>query len=264
MSTPNRRSVLTGAASLIAGAALAPARALADQPYFDPGSTYAAVTNEPFPVAAIDLRRVRPQFLRTVVPYESAEVPGTIIIDPSKHFLYVVNGDGRAIRYGVGVGREGFLWSGNAHIQAKREWPDWYPPKEMIARDPHTKAVIQKLQSGLGMPGGTGNPLGARAMYLFDGNRDTQYRIHGTIEPYSIGSSVSSGCIRMMNQDVLDLYDRMPIGTKVIVLGNAHPSQEAMHAPRKPDPIDDDGTYVGQANGDPRLAGYGYNADDAQ
>ena len=260
MSTPSRRTILAGAVSLIGGTALAPLRAMAQEAYFDPQSTYAAIEGEPFPVPAIDLRRVKPQFLRTVVPYDSAEAPGTLIIDPAKHFLYVVNGDGRAIRYGVGVGREGFLWSGEAHIQAKREWPDWYPPKEMIARDPHTRGVIQKLQSGLGMPGGTGNPLGARAMYLFQGSRDTMYRIHGTIEPYSIGSSVSSGCIRMMNQDVLDLYNRMPIGTKVIVLGNAHPSNEAMHRPRQPDPVDDDGSsYTAQSN-DPRVLGYDQDA----
>ena len=254
MSTFIRRSLLAGAAVLIGGAALAPVSASAQQAYFDPQATYASVQTEPFPVDPIDIRRVRPQFLRTVVPYDSAEVPGTIIIDPAKHFLYVVNGDGRAIRYGVGVGREGFLWSGVAEIQAKREWPDWYPPKEMIARDPHTKSVITKLASGLGMAGGVGNPLGARAMYLYQNGHDTLYRIHGTVEPYSIGSSVSSGCIRMMNQDILDLYSRIPIGTKVIVLGNAQPSAVALHAPRKPDPVDADGSYVDQS-------GYAYDQD---
>ncbi len=255
MSSPNRRSVLAGAAFLLGSAALAPLSAVAQEAYFDPQASYAAVDGEPFAVAPIDIRRVKPQFLRTVVPYDSAEAPGTIIIDPEKHFLYVVNGDGRAIRYGVGVGREGFLWSGVAQIQAKREWPDWYPPKEMIARDPHTKAVISQLSGGLGMAGGAGNPLGARAMYLYQNGHDTLYRIHGTIEPYSIGSSVSSGCIRMMNQDVLDLYNRIPIGTKVIVLGNAHPSNVALHAPRKPDAVDADGNYTAQSGG------YAYDQD---
>ncbi len=265
MVNPSRRAILVGAASLI-GATWAPLGAMA-QEAFDPDQTYAAVSGEPFPVAAIDLRRVRPQFVRTVVPYESSEAPGTIIIDPARHFLYVVNGDGRAIRYGVGVGRQGFLWSGEAHIQAKREWPDWYPPKEMLARDPHTRAAVTTLQGGLGMPGGVGNPLGARAMYLYQGGKDTLYRIHGTIEPYSIGSSVSSGCIRMMNQDILDLYSRIPIGTKVIVLGDAHPDAQMAKRQRVPDDANDDATQPEQARAqyvDPGQdrAGYSYGYQD--
>jgi lipoprotein-anchoring transpeptidase ErfK/SrfK len=222
MSKPSRRFVLAGVVSLI-GSSVSPVRALA-QSAPDSDDLYAAVPDEPFPVPAVNLSRIRPEFLRTVVPYESTEVPGTIIIDPAQHFLFVVNGDGRAIRYGVGVGREGFLWSGNAEIKAKREWPGWHPPKEMIARDPSIMRVMTDLNGGPGMPGGPGNPLGARAMYLFQGDRDTLYRIHGTIEPWTIGTSVSSGCIRMINQDVIDLYSRIPVGTKVIVLGNAQPS----------------------------------------
>ncbi len=218
----SRRSLLAGAAGLI-GSALVPWRATA-QAAFDPAELYAAIEGEPFPVPAINLHRIRPEFLRTVVNYDSAEAPGTIVIDPAQHFLFVVNGDGRAIRYGVGVGRQGFLWSGNAQINAKREWPDWYPPKEMLARDPSIMRVMSHLQGGIGMAGGPGNPLGARAMYLYEGNRDTLYRIHGTVEPWTIGSSVSSGCIRMINQDVMDLYSRVPVGTKVVVLGNAQPS----------------------------------------
>lgn len=227
----SRRSFLAGAASL-AGSALVPLRAQAAG--FDPDGIYAAVGGEKFPVPAINLRRIRPEFMRTVVSYDGPEAAGTIVIDPAQHFLFLVNGDGRAIRYGVGVGREGFLWSGDAQINAKREWPDWYPPKEMLARDPSIMRVMSNLQGGTGMGGGPGNPLGARAMYLYQGNKDTLYRIHGTVEPWTIGSSVSSGCIRMINQDVMDLFNRVPVGTQVVVLGNAKPSVVASH--RRYDP----------------------------
>jgi lipoprotein-anchoring transpeptidase ErfK/SrfK len=222
MHLPNRRLVLAGAVGLI-GSALAPWRAFA-QSEFDPRVIYAAVEGEPFPVPAINLNRIRPEFLRTVVSYDGPEPAGTIVIDPARHFLFLVNGDGSALRYGVGVGREGFLWSGNAQIKAKREWPNWYPPKEMLARDHSIMRVMTQLESGIGMAGGPGNPLGARAMYLYQGNKDTLYRIHGTVEPWTIGTSVSSGCIRMINQDVMDLFGRVPLGTKVVVLGNAQPS----------------------------------------
>jgi lipoprotein-anchoring transpeptidase ErfK/SrfK len=221
MFEPSRRSLLAGTASLL-GASLVPLRARA-QAAFDPREIYAAVQGEPFPVPAINLRRIRPEFLRTIVDYSGPEAPGTIVIDPAQRFLFLVNGDGSAIRYGVGVGREGFLWSGNAEIKAKREWPDWYPPKEMLARDPSIMKVMTHLQSGIGMAGGPGNPLGARAMYLFQGNKDTLYRIHGTVEPWTIGTNVSSGCIRMINQDVMDLFGRIPVGTRVRVLGDARP-----------------------------------------
>ena len=120
--------------------------------------------------------------------------------------------------YGIGVGREGFGWSGSATIQEKREWPDWYPPKEMVQRQPELRKSLTTLQGGLGMPGGPGNPLGARAMYLWQNNKDTLYRIHGTFEPWTVGSNVSSGCIRMINQDVIDLYGRAAVGAKVVVL----------------------------------------------
>src|SRR5262249_45250701 len=132
-------------------------------------------------------------------------------------FLYLVQGNGQAIRYGVGVGREGFGWSGVATIHDKREWPDWYPPREMIERQPEIRRQMSELQSGLGMHGGPHNPLGARAMYLWQGNKDTLFRIHGTIEPATIGTNVSSGCIRMINQDAMDLFERVAVGTKVVV-----------------------------------------------
>jgi len=181
-------------------------------------SLYAAKSGDRFPVPAVKLSVVNPQFLRTVVAYPTREQPGTIIVDPKNHFLYLVQGGGQAIRYGVGVGRQGFGWSGIATIHDKQEWPDWYPPREMIDRQPELRQKMSALQSGIGMPGGPGNPLGSRAIYLWQGNKDTLYRIHGTVEPWTIGKSVSSGCIRMINQDVIDLYQRTPVGSKVIVL----------------------------------------------
>ncbi|QPC42864.1 L,D-transpeptidase [Kaustia mangrovi] len=180
-------------------------------------SMYAAITTEPFPIPAVDVSRMNPTYLRQRVRYSAGEQPGTIIVDPASYFLYHIEEGGWAMRYGVGVGREGFGWSGSATIKAKRKWPDWYPPKEMIEREPRLKKMIVQLQSGLGMPGGPRNPLGARALYLWQNNKDTLYRIHGTFEPGTIGRSVSSGCIRMINQDVIHLYNRTPIGTTVVV-----------------------------------------------
>jgi lipoprotein-anchoring transpeptidase ErfK/SrfK len=171
-----------------------------------------------FPIDAVDTSDINPVFLRHEVDYSGREEPGTIVIDPGAHFLYYVMPGGRAMRYGVGVGKEGFGWSGTATINSKQEWPDWYPPKEMIARRPDIKSALTQLQSGIGMHGGPGNPLGARAMYLWQNGKDTLYRIHGTNEPEKIGRSVSSGCIRMRNIDVIDLYNRVPQGTEVVVL----------------------------------------------
>jgi lipoprotein-anchoring transpeptidase ErfK/SrfK len=186
---------------------------------FDPRVIYGPVPGEPFPVPALNLSVVNPAFLRSVVAYPGREPAGTIIVDPQSRYLYAVQGDGSAVRYGVGVGRTGFGWSGTATIKEKREWPDWYPPKEMLQRQPELMSHMAQLQGGIGMPGGPRNPLGARAMYLWQGNKDTLYRLHGTIEPGSIGRSMSSGCIRLINQDAIDLYARTPVGATVVVLG---------------------------------------------
>jgi lipoprotein-anchoring transpeptidase ErfK/SrfK len=179
---------------------------------------YAPVQGEPYPLPAVRLSDIDPEYLRKSVYFPTNEATGTIVIDAQNRFLYFVQGGGRAIRYGVGVGRQGFGWSGVATIQDKQEWPDWYPPKEMIARQPELRRQLTDLQSGIGMPGGPRNPLGARALYLWQGNKDTLYRIHGTFEPWTIGKNVSSGCIRMINQDVIDLYQRATAGAKVVVL----------------------------------------------
>jgi len=150
---------------------------------------------------------------KRTVSYQTDEKPGTIIISTRKRKLYYVLGDGKAIEYGVGVGRQGFTWSGTAKVGRKAVWPAWHPPKEMIERE--------KKQYGRTLPermeGGPNNPLGARALYLFQGNKDTLYRIHGTNAPHTIGTAQSSGCIRMLNEEVIDLHDRVKVGAKVIV-----------------------------------------------
>jgi lipoprotein-anchoring transpeptidase ErfK/SrfK len=163
---------------------------------------------------------IDPAFRRAVVPFQRREHPGTVVVDPQNHYLYLVQNGAQAIRYGVGVGGEGFAWSGTAIIHSKQEWPDWYPPKEMLQRKPEIRQAMTELRSGLGMRGGPDNPLGARALYLWQGNKDTLYRIHGTNEPWTIGTNVSSGCIRLTNDDVIDLYDRTAVGSRVIVLAS--------------------------------------------
>jgi lipoprotein-anchoring transpeptidase ErfK/SrfK len=164
---------------------------------------------------------IDPAFRRKEVDYATREPPGTIVVEPAEHFLYLVQDGGRAIRYGVGVGSEGYGWSGVAKVHDKQEWPDWYPTPEILQRRPEILPHLTELQSGTGMPGGPDNPLGARALYLWQGKKDTLYRIHGTNEPWTIGKNVSSGCIRMVNDDAIDLYERTPVGTKVMVLASA-------------------------------------------
>jgi lipoprotein-anchoring transpeptidase ErfK/SrfK len=181
------------------------------------GGMYGELSDR-FPVPAVKLSDINPIYLRQSVTYAKSDMPGTIVVDPSDYHLYFVQPGGQAVRYGVGVGGEGFGWSGLATVHDKQEWPDWYPPKEMIQRVPEIEKELSQLRGGLGVPGGPRNPLGARAMYLWQGNKDTLYRIHGTLEPWTIGQSISSGCIRMINQDAIDLYQRTSVGTKVVVL----------------------------------------------
>jgi lipoprotein-anchoring transpeptidase ErfK/SrfK len=149
--------------------------------------------------------RFDPRYQKQVVSYDGAEKPGTIIVDTPRRFLFLVQEDGKAIRYGIGVGRPGFTWAGVKSVTRKAEWPDWVPPKEMLARRPDLPHF---------MAGGPENPLGARALYL----GSSLYRIHGSNEPWTIGQAVSSGCIRMRNEDVVDLYERVKVGTRVIVI----------------------------------------------
>ena len=165
-----------------------------------------------FPIESTDMDIIPERFHRQEVAWEGVEAPGTIVVDPGQRFLYLVLDDGSALRYGVGVGRAGFGWYGDATIGMKRRWPRWLPPEEMVYRD------AKAMEWMNGMPGGPENPLGARALYLNAFGADTLYRIHGTNEPKSIGKAMSSGCIRMLNEDVADLFERVPVGTKVVVL----------------------------------------------
>ncbi len=174
--------------------------------------TFARASDEPYPVFASDTKLVDYRFRRREVIYDGNERPGTIVVDASKRYLYFVQEAGKAIRYGVGVGRDGFAWSGTATIGRKSKWPKWTPTPDQLELHPNWEKWSK------GFPGGQGNPLGARAMYLYRDGADLLYRIHGTVEPTSIGKRVSSGCIRMINYDVIDLYERVPVGTKVIVL----------------------------------------------
>jgi lipoprotein-anchoring transpeptidase ErfK/SrfK len=164
-------------------------------------------------------KTLRPELQKQMVDYQTKEPPGTIIIDTGHTYLYLTLGGGKALRYGIGVGREGFTWSGTERVSRMKEWPDWFPPSEMIERQPYLPRM---------MAGGDGNPLGARALYL----GHTLYRIHGTNQPSTIGQTVSSGCIRLLNRDIEDLYSRVQVGTRVVVLQSAKPP--AMASTQKP------------------------------
>ena len=175
---------------------------------------FAPITSEPFTIPAVPRGVVPERYWRQVVSNPTGEGPGTIVIDPGQKFLYLNRADGSSIRYGVGVGRAGFGWSGRAIIALKRAWPTWTPPDDMIARQPELERY--SAANG-GQPPSLANPLGARALYLFQNGVDTLYRIHGNPEAGSIGRNVSSGCIRLLNHDVIDLYERVPTGTPVVV-----------------------------------------------
>lgn len=179
---------------------------------------YVEYPGERFPISPIDYRRIDPQYLRQTVAFPRNEPPGSIVVDPAGYSLYFVESPQVATRYGVGVGREGFGWSGTARINMKRDWADWVPPPEMVEREPEIRAQLEMTPRGLGVRGGPKSPLGARTLYLFGEGRDLGYRIHGTTEPYTVGTNVSSGCIRMINQDIAHLYARVALGTPVSVL----------------------------------------------
>jgi lipoprotein-anchoring transpeptidase ErfK/SrfK len=217
----NRRLTLRATGVLVLGAALMLSPSLLS------GASaqvlgYASAPQSSFPSENMmldegDGSAVPERLKRAVVAFDTREAPGTIVIDTGNTQLYYVLGQGRAIRYGVGVGREGFTWSGVQTISRKAEWPDWHPPAEMVARQPYLPRF---------MAGGPGNPLGARAMYL----GSSVYRIHGTNDPSTIGKFVSSGCIRLTNEDVADLFSRVDVGTKVVVLPKTAPRHEAQGA----------------------------------
>ena len=177
-----------------------------------PDVMYAAVTEGPHLLPAVPYEKVPSKFRRQIVPNTTGEAPGTIVVNTREHLLYYVQPGGDALRYGVGIGKAGFEWSGRAVIQYKREWPTWTPPSEMIARRPD----LEKWRNG--QPGGPDNPLGARALYIFKDGQDTLYRVHGSPEWWSIGQSMSSGCVRLINQDIIDLYNRVSGGSPIVVI----------------------------------------------
>ncbi|GAB2188295.1 L,D-transpeptidase [Roseibium sp. LAB1] len=221
MTKLTRRTFLAGTASL-AGLAVSgcvssdgaqePVPLSEDPAYL---SMYRSMPTEQFPLPAINLKKVPERFYRQQVDYRTTEKVGTLVVDTSSFYLYLVQENGKAMRYGVGLGRAGFEWSGRAEIARKAEWPKWTPPDEMIEREPELEKW--SWRNG-GMPPGLENPLGARALYIFQDGRDTLYRLHGTAEYWTIGNAVSSGCVRLMNQDIIDLYGRVPVGSPIVVL----------------------------------------------
>ena len=173
---------------------------------------YGPVADKRFPIPAVDVTKLEAKYVRRTVRYDTKEAAGTIIVDPGNYYVYRVEGDGNATRYGANVGRDGFRWSGDAYVGRKAEWPIWTPPREMIARQPEARKYAG------GMPPGLENPLGARTLYLYQNGRYTLYTIYSTRDPETIGSGITSGCTGLLTQDMMDLYSRTPIKTKVVVL----------------------------------------------
>lgn len=184
------------------------------------GRIYSSLVDGGYVIPAIPFQQVDPIYYRQIVADPTGERPGSIVVDTNNHFLYLVRENGEALRYGVGLGRAGFAWQGRAIVQYKRKWPRWTPPDEMVARQPELEPY--SIENG-GMDPGLDNPLGARALYIFQNGVDTLYRVHGSPEWWSIGKSVSSGCVRMFNQDVIDLYDRVPNKTPILVTDRLPP-----------------------------------------
>lgn len=202
-----RRGFVAGATVAVAAASTG---AFAQTQGFNPAIYFAgSVEDNGFVFRLTNFTRIDPKWRRQMVKYESIEPQGTVVVDTRNRFLYVIFENRTALRYGVGVGREGFKWYGRARIDRKAIWPRWVPPPEMLVRQPDLPRSME---------GGPENPLGPRALYLYRDGADLGYRLHGTTEPWSIGADVSSGCIRMFPEDVIDLYQRCPIGTKVLVL----------------------------------------------
>lgn len=211
----SRRTVCGGICLLLTGCVTEPQSLLSGGQQADPyASIYGPTTDGPYAIPALELDlAANRDLLRQEVAFPAQYRPGTIVVNVTERRLYLVQGGGRALCYAIGVGREEALnFHGSAVVGQKSEWPRWIPTADMIKRMPRYAAYAA------GMPGGLGNPLGARALYLYVGNRDTYFRIHGTNEPATIGTAVSSGCIRLFNQDIIDLYNRVPLGAPVVVL----------------------------------------------
>ncbi len=209
----NRRSFLVGSAAALGVLGLAGCTTSGGvMSLAEAERVYGPVPDERFPIPAVNVSKIDPKYLRRTVRYDSAEAVGTIIVDPSNYYVYRIEGDGYATRYGANVGRAGFLWSGDAYIGRKAEWPVWTPPREMIQRQPEV------AQYANGMAPGLDNPLGARTLYLYQNGAYTLYTIYSTIVPETIGRGITSGCVGLLTQDMMDLYSKTPVGTKVVVL----------------------------------------------
>jgi lipoprotein-anchoring transpeptidase ErfK/SrfK len=176
---------------------------------------YGEISDEGRTLPAVPFSRIDSRFLRQEVSYQTNEVPGTIVVDTREHYLYLVQENGKAIRYGVGLGKDGYGWSGRGTIQRKAKWPRWTPPSEMVERQPELR---QFAAAQGGANPGLNNPLGARALYIFKDGKDTLYRVHGTPDWQSVGKATSSGCVRMLNQDIIDLFDRVPTASGIVVI----------------------------------------------
>ncbi|MCS6758717.1 MAG: L,D-transpeptidase [Candidatus Devosia euplotis] len=207
----SRRSFLLGAGIGLGALALAGC-ATGGMSLAEAERIYGPLPDERFPIPAVNVAKIDPKYYRRNVRHDSKEAAGTIIVDPRKHYVYRIEGDGNATRYGVSVGRAGFLWNGDAYIGRKAEWPVWTPPREMIQRQPE----VAKYAGG--MPPGLDNPLGARTLYLYQNGVYTLYTLYSTRVAETIGKGISSGCIGLLTQDMMDLYARTPVNTKVIVL----------------------------------------------
>ncbi|MBO9590394.1 L,D-transpeptidase [Devosia sp.] len=224
--TPSRRAVLAGLASVgalaLAGCSTTGSTRSAVATAEPAGrivppevlSMYGPLPDEDFPIPAAPIHLLDPIYWRQEVDNVTGEKPGTVVVDTANRFLYWTMPEGRAMRYGVGIGRAGFEWNGRAHIAYKRKWPTWTPPSEMIDRQPE----IEKYRHG--QPPGLDNALGPRALYIHQGNKDTLYRVHGNMDVHSIGKAVSSGCVRLLFQDIVDLYERVPNGSPIVVLAD--------------------------------------------
>jgi len=208
----DRRSFLCGSAVGFGALGLAGCVTSDDMIRAEAAKFYARAPDEKFPIPAVDISKIDPKYFRQTVRYDTKEAPGTIIVDPGNYFVYRIEGDGNATRYGANVGRPGFLWSGEVYVGRKAEWPIWTPPKEMIRRQPEARKFAR------GMPGGLDNPLGARALYLYKNGVYTVYTIYSTSDPETIGTGITSGCTGLLSQDMIDLYSRTPIKTKVVML----------------------------------------------
>jgi lipoprotein-anchoring transpeptidase ErfK/SrfK len=208
----DRRSFLLGATAGLGALGLGGCAVTDGMSLAEAQLVYGPVPQEKFPIPAVDVTKVDPKYFRKTVAYDTREAPGTIIVDPANYYVYRIEGDGAATRYGANVGRDGFRWSGDAYVGRKAEWATWTPPREMIKRQPEVGVWAK------GMPGGLENPLGARTLYMYQNGRYTLYTIYASSDPESIGNGVTSGCVGLLSQDMMHLYDRTPVKTKVVVL----------------------------------------------